>query len=159
MDAKQLKGAAVVSVADGEKLGSIDDVLLDAVARRIEGLRVESGGLLSRTHQVIPYSAIHSVGPDAVMVPDKSVLHDTSDAVPAAPQTLAKLGDLRVVTEDGTYLGDLATVHFDPQSGTITEFEIATGSLGGVLGKNTLFDAGAITSVGADIMVVPSPRA
>jgi uncharacterized protein YrrD len=58
-------GRPVVSADTGRKLGSVTDLLLDDAGTEIVGLVVKHGAL--RGEDVLPASAIHSLGPDAVV--------------------------------------------------------------------------------------------
>lgn len=152
MDLKQLKGIAIVSVAAGEKLGVVDDVILDTQELRLAALRLTSGGLLHKEHQYVPISAIRSIGTDAVMVGEATAIQATPGERASGYHSLDEIGKLKVVTADGTYLGTLATVHLDPSSRQLTEFEINTG----LLHTNKRIPAESVTSIGADVMVVPT---
>ena len=58
-------GRPVVSADTGRKLGSVSDLLLDDAGREIVGLVVKHGAL--RGEDVLPASAVNSLGPDAVV--------------------------------------------------------------------------------------------
>ena len=50
MEIRELLGRAVLSVADGEKLGEVDEIMLDSEERRVGALRLNQGGMLNRQH-------------------------------------------------------------------------------------------------------------
>jgi len=58
-------GRPVVSADTGRKLGRVSDLLLDDAGREIVGLVVKHGAL--RGEDVLPASAVNSLGPDAVV--------------------------------------------------------------------------------------------
>ena len=58
-------GRPVVSADSGRKLGNVSDMLIDDAGTEIVGLVVKHGAL--RGEDVLPASAIHSLGPDAVV--------------------------------------------------------------------------------------------
>jgi uncharacterized protein YrrD len=62
--ATQLIGKAVVSADNGEKLGTVSDLLLDQQGQLV-GLVVRQG--LLKTEQVLPSDAVQTLGRDAVV--------------------------------------------------------------------------------------------
>jgi uncharacterized protein YrrD len=58
-------GRPVVSADTGRKLGTVSDLLLDDGGTEVVGLVVKHGAL--RGEDVLPASAVHSLGPDAVV--------------------------------------------------------------------------------------------
>ena len=58
-------GRPVVSADTGRKLGRVSDLLLDDAGREIVGLVVKHGAL--RGEDVLPASAVNSLGPDAIV--------------------------------------------------------------------------------------------
>jgi uncharacterized protein YrrD len=143
----------VINVNDGAQLGEVEDVLLDTAAGRVGALKVASGGLLRREHAFIPYAAIQSLGEDAVLAPDGSVLHP--EPADAGHRPLDRLCAARVVTEDGRYVGDIVTAHFDPRSGAITGYEVGPGGLDGLLTDNAMLAPASVMSFAEDLLVVP----
>lgn len=159
MDIKKLKEVAVVSVSKGEKLGAVEDVLIDAEKRRAVAMTVSGGGKIRKDRSYLPFDRIRSVGDDAVMVEDQDALHSIYGDGSRSYHSLGSLTGLKVVTDDGAYLGNVATVHVEPTTGELTEFEIGRGGLGGVFSSNTIIDASSVTSIGDSIMVVPASLA
>jgi uncharacterized protein YrrD len=58
-------GRPVVSADKGRKLGTVGDLLLNDAGTEVVGLVVRHGHL--RGEDVLPASAVHSLGPDAVV--------------------------------------------------------------------------------------------
>lgn len=157
MDVKSLKGIAVVSIEDGEKLGTVDDMLFNLEARRLIGFRMARTGFLRGDRGLVAMDDVESVGTDAIMVRNRSQLRDEQHERDFADRPgLDKLTSLRVVTEHGGYIGGLATVEFDPQSGALTELGVSAGGLRSVLGGTNRIPASDIVSIGTDVVVVPN---
>src|SRR5436309_488109 len=66
MKASELRGRAIVSLAEAQKLGEVDDVLLAPGQSRVAGLRIKHG--LFGPTQYLPSGDIYSVGPDAITI-------------------------------------------------------------------------------------------
>lgn len=151
MDAKALKGMAVVSLQEGTKLGQIVQPLFDIASRQLGGLEV-SGDTGSF---VVPFTQIQQIGSDAVTV--------TSSQVTQTPSTgnalgslvgLHELGKLKIVDEAGTFLGAISDVDVDPASGQITRLAANKGGILGMGGTTTSIDAESILMAGPDILTV-----
>jgi len=62
----ELFGKVVVSASNGEKLGTVSDVLLDDTDHHMVGLVVRRGGLMKSEH-VLPSDAVQTFGRDTVV--------------------------------------------------------------------------------------------
>lgn len=72
--ATELIGKTVVSADNGEKLGSVGDLLLDDADHRLVGLVIKHGVL--RAEQVLPAAAVQTYGRDALVARSGSDLID-----------------------------------------------------------------------------------
>jgi uncharacterized protein YrrD len=157
MDVKSLKGIAVVSIEDGEKLGTIDDMIFNLDSRHLIAFRLARTRFFRGERNLIAMADVESVGSDAIMVRNRSRLRDERHEREFSERPdLAKLTSLPVVTEHGGYVGTLASVDFDPETGAITHLGIAAGGLRSVLGEKKQVPAADIISIGADVVVVPN---
>lgn len=153
MDAEKLRGMAVVSVAEGAKLGYVDDILFDAPALRVVALRVRGDAQMF----AIPFERLQKIGADAITVESSQVTQVVSK--PGPFDNLADLGQikrLKVVDEAGTLLGTVEHLAIDPVSGQVTSVTAHRGGLLGLGGAATTIEARAIHSVGSELMTVGS---
>jgi sporulation protein YlmC with PRC-barrel domain len=60
MDVDRLHGMAVVSVQQAEKLGTVEDVLVDLDQHRVAGLLLHSG--LFHGGPIVGWASVHSIG-------------------------------------------------------------------------------------------------
>lgn len=157
MDAKTLKGIAVVSVKDGEKVGAVDELIFNTESRTLMAFRMSRAGFFSSSREVILMSDVDNIGQDAVMIPSRDAVRAESDErdLHGRPE-LKQLANLRVVTQDGTYVGNLSTVHFDPKTGDMTQIDVGGSDLMHMFRKGLEVPAGEVVSIGGDIMVVPN---
>lgn len=156
VDVKEVQGRPIVTIANGEKIGEIDDVVIDGQDRRVGAFRIRSGGFLSKQHHYLPFGAIQTIGDDAVMIQSGDALQQSYGDRADGYFTLGTLTKLRVVTQSGTYVGDIASARFDPATGQITDLEVGTG---GIFRSNTIVDRSSVISVGSDIIVVSDTTA
>lgn len=153
MNSQHVSGLSVISIAAGEKLGSVGDVFLDAEGKKVIAMTVTNGGggLLSSgsaTSQLLDAGEIRSIGPDALTVQDDSCL---SDAEPDPEWLdLAAVLKHKVVTEGGVYVGQVASLDFDEQDMTVTHLEASPG----FFKSNMKIPAKHIVNLGHDLVMV-----
>jgi sporulation protein YlmC with PRC-barrel domain len=151
MDAHTLKGMAIVSLAEGTKLGYVEQPLLDLTARTVAALQVrgESGTFIVR------FDELAYVGADAITVESSAATHTPSTGGAAdGLRDLDEVEKLKVMDHTGTFLGTLRHVEIDPATGAITLLAAHTGGMLGMGGTTTPIDARAIVSVGPELVTV-----
>ena len=149
-----MKGTAVVSLADGKKLGTIDHVYLDPARKEIVGFSFHQGNGLfgGKTTGMVDVSDVHSFGPDAVTVDDVTAVRSEL-ALEAHRDELIDLEDLlkrKVLTEGGTFVGQVASVRFGQDSYRLTAIEVSPG----FFQENRLIPGEEVEQIGAELIVV-----
>ncbi len=155
MKTTHIKGLSVVSIGTGEKLGSVSEVLLDAKAEQVAAFAVETGGgggMLSSQPSSTNWIAaanVHAIGPDALTVQDASALAETGgdDSETIA---LALLMGEKVVTEGGTYLGQVASVEIDEATMAVSALEVSPG----FFKSNRMVAKADFITVGEELVIV-----
>jgi uncharacterized protein YrrD len=134
MRARSLMGRAVVAISDAGKVGSVDDVLLDATARAVVAFNVK-GRALSRG-AALPRDEVAAVGPDAIMVPAPTALNEFK-RLPALDGALRlrKLRGTRVVTEGGELRGTVSDLEIDGEARRVLSY-VLRGSMTQRLGHS-----------------------
>jgi uncharacterized protein YrrD len=151
MDASKLKGMAVVSLAEGTKLGTVARPLIDLAALRLVALQVKGD---SGTF-VIPFDQVQQFGTDAITVASSRVTQiPGTDSAATALLDLDQIGKLKVVDQAGTLLGTVAQLTIDAASGQISHLGAHKGGMLGMGGTTTPIPARAILSVGPDLLTV-----
>ena len=155
MNSKHVKGTAVVSIADGAKIGTIDRAYFDPATKQVVGFSLASGGgLLSgggEPAMTIDIDEIHSLGPDALTVDSAAAARGQRTS--AATESLVDMDDLtkrKVLTEGGTLVGQLASVDFDEKGFRLTDIEVSPG----FFKSNKKVPIDQIVSIGSDVVVV-----
>lgn len=160
MDVKSLKGIAVVSIEQGEKVGMVDNILFDLDNRRVIAFKLIKPGLMRSGGIVLTMTDVENIGKDAVMIQNKERIRELKEERDLQNRPdLGTLSSLRVVTQDGTYVGNVATVQFETRNGVITDLEITGGGLMDRLRRNQSIPAREVISIGADVVVVPDKYA
>ena len=153
MNSKQIKGIPVISIADGERLGAVDNVYFDPVAKRVVGFAVRAhGGLLGAgAGTVVDAASLRSLGPDALTIPDKAAAGgSTTNAEYGHLVMLDSLVRRRVVTEGGTYVGQVASVDFDEKTFGLSQVEVSPG----FFKTHRMVPVNQVVSIGHDVVVV-----
>lgn len=157
MKSQHVNGISVVSIGTGERIGSISELLLDLDAKRVAafvlgGSSGMTGGVLSSSEtpppQYVPADQVHAIGPDAMTVQDGSVVQETGPVDDIIP--LSELTKRKVVTEGGTYVGQIASVEIDENSMKLTHLEVSPG----FFKSNQMVDTGQIITVGPEMLIV-----
>jgi sporulation protein YlmC with PRC-barrel domain len=160
----ELIGRAVVDMDAAEKVGEIDEIVLDPDQCMVAGLVLVHGKSIlgSGTYRVIPATLVHSIGGDAATF-SGSRQTATDDEMPGLPRRRDVVGR-KVVGQSGDFFGQIEDVLIDPADGRIIGYELGQSSAWG--GLENLFGgskarqsryvrAEADLRVGSEIVVVP----
>jgi uncharacterized protein YrrD len=153
--ASELKGRAVVSLTQAEKIGTVASVILDPAASRVAGLTVRTGILGGP--KLLRASDIRSLGADAVTIHDSSLLHDGSGEAPELKDlpTLDDMVEMKIISESGQLLGTLGNIEIDPDQYQITRYELSGTLWDQLTHSNRTFDASPGLRFGKELLIVP----
>jgi len=153
MNNKIVKGLAAISIADAEKIGTVARAYFDPKKMEIVGFVIDPGhGALEPDKTwLVDVADVHSLGPDALMVGDKTSFQgqDTGDRFNDLVD-LDTLAKHKVVTEGGTFVGEVASIEFDEKMYRLKEVEASPG----FFKSNKHIALGQITSIGNDLIIV-----
>lgn len=155
MDVKDLKGLAVVAVQDGQKVGEVADIRISPSDRRVVRLQVSSGGLLGGRTTVVEMDDVTSIGPDAVMIPNREVVRAEGEDAAQNLLNLKEFTGLRAVSDQGRLIGTVAGAEIETPSGRLLTVEIAPVGIGGMFGRRQSVGIAEVISIGRDVVVVP----
>jgi uncharacterized protein YrrD len=148
-------GKPIISIESGDKIGTVADALLEDGTVRLVAL-VLGGGVLGKEH-VLPFSDVHTLGGDTVLVrTDSGVLggREWRDGGVHASR-LSALKGRPVVTASGHRLGEISDVLIEPGTGAFDAIEVSTSDFGGLRSRRSLVRPGAAVRIGPDAVVVP----
>jgi sporulation protein YlmC with PRC-barrel domain len=128
MAARSLTTLPVVTLG-GDAVAQIKDTVFDAAAGRITGFTLSGRGLLSGPlKQSLPWSAVHALGPHAVMIVDAGALTDTPVVVARREAHRGRVRHAKVLTDEGAEVGTVLDVIVEGgTSGRVVGFRIAAG--------------------------------
>lgn len=117
--AKDLLNKQVVSVGNGQILGKVHDIYLDADLRAVSGVHMGPEGLFDRTVTLIPRDEIILLGQDTVLVKQADVMFEAGQIDAAehwvlrgnlAGRELATAGGTKIATIDDVVIDDTGQV-------------------------------------------------
>ncbi|MCB1026717.1 MAG: PRC-barrel domain-containing protein [Microthrixaceae bacterium] len=111
--AGDLIGHPVVSIATGEDIAEVRDVVYDADRHRLLGFTLNKRGVFAgRMKEVLAAEAVTGIGADALMVADDSAITDTAPGEEPLrhPKDASQVVGNRVVSSDGNALGEVVGV-------------------------------------------------
>jgi uncharacterized protein YrrD len=127
-----IRGLPVVTIDGGEDVAEVRDLIYDPEAGRLVGLTLNKRGFLAgRRREVLPGTAIHAIGRNAVMVDSEESLvhpHEAPEEVGTASAERDVIGN-EVLTEQGKGLGTVKdVVVLVGSDGDVVGYEIETTS-------------------------------
>ena len=156
MPVADLKGKTIISLSNGEKIGQVDDVLVDPESLMVSGLLVTQGGLFDREKKIISAQDVDKWGKDTVLVSGIEVFHAEGE-LPGREHWLSasdKLNGLTVVNTQGERLGQIDDVIID-DSGRFVAYRVSSG-MG--RGDSREIPATATKTLGKDVAIVDTGR-
>jgi uncharacterized protein YrrD len=159
---KNLIGMPVISETDGANLGRVKDLIFDHDANHVLAFLMSERDLFGLIDaQVIPWTEISSLGPDAI-----TVLASTSRVkagevagVRSVMHRNTALSGTRVYTTDGRALGTLADTFIEEAGGRIQGYELSSGFVSDNMSGKRFLPADYDLSVGRDVALVPPAAA
>ena len=158
--AHDLNGRAIVDISNGEKIGSVSDILFDPDTLQIAGLLFSGGnlsGLESLFHReigAIPAGDVRVWGKDVILV--ETTGEFSEDRLPQRDK-LVKLSDQLkgryVVSTDGTRIGQVDDVLVDDQ-GWLAGYHLSQVFIDGPLAESKRIPVSATSSLGKDVLIV-----
>jgi uncharacterized protein YrrD len=124
----QLVGRAVIDMEAAERLGRIKEIIVQRDGERVAGFVVVHGETIvgtGGTRRMIPASALHSIGPDAITVRGSAIKERIADL-----ENLPRMSDVvghKMVTQSGRLLGSIDDVLINGADGTIIGFAVGEG--------------------------------
>ena len=155
--ATELEGRPIVTFA-GETPAEVKDVIFDSARGRLLGLTLRGHGLFSRPRrEILPWSNIHSIGRDAVMIRDEDAFQG-EDALPGdgVPGNRNVIGN-QVLTDAGTDVGRVVDVIIEAGAeAEIVGYEVKASEALATHGEHVLIPLPAAIAVSGEHLIVPA---
>ncbi len=134
-----LIGKSILSRSTANRLGQILDLIIDPVKGEVSGLAMQ---MPDASFRLIEYREIFSFGPDAVMInSDESAVSALDSPLKALPLAKNNLIGVRVITEGGKLLGQIASIYIHLAETSLLVYEVRSSLLDKLLGHSLYFPA------------------
>jgi uncharacterized protein YrrD len=154
--ATQIIGLPVVTLNRGTKIYDVEDMILDPERRQVLALVVQERAWF-HSAKALPFGRIHAIGPDAVIIPDGRVIIDVDrDPVLRRLYNDQIVKGLRVLTEDGRKLGQVADMLLDDKTGEIKGYYVSIGRVLDITQGTRWLPADRVISMGLRVLYVPA---
>jgi uncharacterized protein YrrD len=151
---EHIKGLPVVTMAEGKRIGKVDDVLIDPDGKGVAWFRVHSGGILGGDRWWVSARAVHGMGEDAVTIKSEADVLAPADAPEAEAMVKARrtiIGS-KVVTENGEQLGEVRDYEFAPDTFALTYLFVPPSM--NLFGQLLTIAADRVLMIGEDAILV-----
>jgi uncharacterized protein YrrD len=153
--ADTLIGMTVLSRATGNKLGAVQDLYIDPIEGQLKGVTIQTP---DGKFAGIDYKNIYSFGQDAVMAnDDDAIVPIKEDWVESHSHAKKHLFGVKIVTESGNALGQVANIYVRLSPPPFAIYEVRDSILDKLLGRSFFIfaSAGRALSENAERIVVP----
>jgi uncharacterized protein YrrD len=154
---QNIKGMSVVSIQDGEKIGSVSDIIIDADKLEVAALVLSKGTLWSREVQMVPAQEVQVWGRDVILVRRHKVVNQQISH-PEGQRWLYADEHIRgryVVSVNGKRIGQISDVTIS-QAGKLLSYQLSQVFIDGPLSESKTIDVNATHSLGEDVLIVNS---
>jgi len=164
--ASGLYGRAIVDLDTAERVGEVDEIIVDPSGPGVAGfvVRCERSLLASRKRLIVPMESIHAIGPDALTVRSAGRSEEHGAHLDSLPR-LSELTGRRMVSFGGRLLGAMEDALIDERDGRIIGYPLersgpgtwleAAFGLGWRSDRTDYVRADAGLRIGARLIVVP----
>lgn len=153
-------GKSVIAFDTGEKFETVLDLIFDQHNNRLLGFLVDEAGWFSSS-KVIALQSIQAIGPDAIIVPSKSVEVSASEIQPI-DRVLEHnniMKGTKIISTDGRDLGTMIDLYFDELTGDIEGYEVSGGVFADAYSGRSFVPAPETLKIGEDVAFVPAETA
>jgi sporulation protein YlmC with PRC-barrel domain len=161
MRASEITKRPVVTFA-GDDIAQIKDIVYGGDGGQILGFTLAGRGLFSGPlKESLPWAAVATLGPDAVMVKDETALEPRKELLAEASEMGGNGGDVlgsEVLTDAGTGLGTVSDVivEIDAHTCEVVGYEIESSEAMGTKGQKVLIPLPDTISASGQHLVVPA---
>jgi len=148
----------IISVTNGERVGEVEDLLIDPDTYRVAALITAKSGLFAGKAKAILADEVNVWGQDAILISQPNVIVGEAE-LPEAEKWLSVSDDIKgreVVNPHGIRIGELSDIIIDV-NGRIVAYELSKAFAEGPLAGQKLISINATHSLGQDLLVVDIP--
>ncbi|MDD4169637.1 MAG: PRC-barrel domain-containing protein [Desulfotomaculaceae bacterium] len=152
---KQLLSLAVISLEEGQQIGTVKGLIIDPAGKKLAALIIEQKGWF-KEQRFITYNKVHSVGSDAITIEKSSCVEKggtLSEIVKLLKDKISITGS-KIVAENGTVLGYVDEYYIDLTTGGIAGLEFSGNLIDSVIKGRAFLDTSYIRTFGKEVTIV-----
>jgi|GEM_PF-2111463 len=149
-------GLKVIAVKRGKHIADVKDIIYDPQEHRVKAFLIQPAGWFSDA-RIILFEGIKSIGKDAVMVESEEVIRRASDGGERVARIVGDdkyLTKEKIITENGTHLGQVNDLYFDSKTGRVESFEVVNDILHDFRQGKKRIEIGDVVTIGEDAVIV-----
>lgn len=152
---KRFSSLSVISLEEGQQIGTVKGLLVDPANKKIAALIIEQKGWF-KEQRFIPYHKVHSVGNDAITIEKSSFVEkagNLSEIVKLLKDRTSVTG-AKMVAENGTVLGYVDEYYVDLETGAIAGLEFSGNLINSVINGKAFLDIAHVRTIGKDVTII-----
>jgi uncharacterized protein YrrD len=150
----EIVGKPVVTLDNGEMLGKVRDLYLDAQLENLVALSLGGGGLFGVRTRVVPLASVTCLGEDVVLIKSSTGVYDQGEIEETSTwQRRSKVRGRKVETPGGTPIGTIDDITIDGD-GRVRDYTLAWTQVGGPIGQSHLLMKEAVLDPGSETGVM-----
>ena len=151
-------GRPVLSLETANKLGSVDDLIVDPLKGQLAGISIQR---LDESRALVEWRVVHSIGSDAIMVDrDDSLVQFDRSTIKTLPRAKKDLIGVKVITEHGELMGKISALFLCLAETPVFIYEVRSSIFDKLLGHAVYFAASlgcAFSDDGISLVVTDDP--
>ena len=149
----EIVGMPVLSTMEGKDLGKLSEMAIDLKNSQVVGFLIEDK---KGRKMFLPIGNVDTYGKDVVMASSESDMKKMDDLAGKAEaiELAEKIIGLKIITEQGEAVGEIASFCFDEKSGLITHYVTSKGVLGDFMDGKGLLPREGVCAFSLDALVV-----
>ncbi len=151
----EILGLPLISTSQGEKLGVVNEVLINLSKGVITGFILDKGGFL-REPKILDISQIKNIGEGAITVPLDDVKYESDLLKYKECVKYKEFISKPVFTQSGKNLGIIQDILANVTNGHVVGFEVSEGIIHDILEGRGIIPLPKSTIYGKDTVVVPN---
>lgn len=151
---KKFIGMPIISLAEGQEVGTIKGLVVDPFQQRIAALIIEQKGWF-KEQKFAPYSKVRSVGTDAITIDQGTAVEKGTslpDILKLYKEKINIIGS-KVIAENGSELGEVDEFFVDELSGQIVGLEISGNFLNSLFKGKSFMEITFVKTIGKELVV------
>ncbi|AQS57860.1 PRC-barrel domain-containing protein [Desulforamulus ferrireducens] len=157
---KKFIGMPVISLAEGQQLGTVKGLVVDPAEQKVAALIIEQKGWF-KEQKFVPYSKVRSVGADAITIDQSAAVEKAA----SLPEILKLYKDkitvinCKVLAENGSQLGVVDEYYVDEFNGNIVGLELSGTLLNSLMKGKSFLDISFVKTIGKELIVTSNDAA